>query len=287
MDLCSMKYLKELLPRHGFSFSKSLGQNFLIEKWVPRRIAEESCLDENTGVLEVGPGVGCLTRELACRAAKVVCVELDKRLLPVLEETLGDLENTKVINGDILKTDTAEIVKTEFSGLRPVVCANLPYYITSPVIAQLLEAGCFDTVTVMVQKEVARRICAPAGRADYGAFTVFVNWYAEPKILFDVPAGCFCPAPKVDSAVVLLKKRSAPPAEVTNTDMFFRVVKASFAQRRKTLLNGLGAVFCDRLTKDAISGALEECGIDPRTRGETLDIQAFAKISEKLTSIYF
>lgn len=281
MELCNMTVIRQLLSRHGFSFSKGLGQNFLIQDWVPDRIAEESLIDRSTGVLEIGPGIGCLTQPLGERAGKVVAVELDKRLLPVLDETLAGLDNIKIMQGDILKTDPAAIVRDEFSGLRPAVCANLPYYITSPVIAFLLEARCFDTLTVMVQKEVAARICSPAGRADYSAFTVFINWYAEPEILFDVPSDCFYPKPKVDSAVVFMKIRSSPPVQVTDEALFFRVVKAAFAQRRKTLVNALSAAFGSRVSKSDISDILIACGLDPRIRGEMLDIATFAEISEK------
>ena len=197
MNLTNPTELKTLLSRHGFRFSKAMGQNFLIAAWVPERIAAEAGLDEKTGVLEVGPGVGCLTRELSAAAGKVLAVELDERLRPVLAETLADCENTQVLFGDVLKQNLPALVQESFGDLRPLVCANLPYNVTSPLLTAFLEAGCFDTVTVMIQREVARRLCASPGTADYGAFTVFTQWHAEPEILFDVSPGCLLRAPKV------------------------------------------------------------------------------------------
>ena len=195
MELTNLRQVQALLQRHGFRFSKSMGQNFLTAAWVPERIAEEAGLDQNTGVLEVGPGVGCLTEQLSLRAGKVLSVELDKALKPVLAETLAGRENVTVIFGDVLRQNLPALVSEHFPGLRPVVCANLPYNVTSPLLAAFLEAGCFETITVMIQKEVAQRLCARPGTAAYGAFTVFVNWYAEPEMLFDVSPGCFVPQP--------------------------------------------------------------------------------------------
>ena len=281
MDLCNINQIKDMLGRNGFRFSKSMGQNFLVAAWVPEQIADEAGLDENTGVIEIGPGIGCLTAQLSKRAGKVVAVELDNDLRPVLKETLSDCPNTEVIFGDIMKMNLQELVSEKFCGLRPVVCANLPYNITSPVISAILEARCFDTVTVMVQREVARRMCAEAGTSDYGAFTVFVNWYAQTEMLFDVSPGCFMPQPKVTSSVIKLTSRREKPAPVENEELFFRIVRAAFNQRRKTLVNALSSGLGE-YTKDEITSTIIACGYDDRIRGEILDILGFAKIANAL-----
>ena len=240
MDLCNINEIKSLLARHGFRFSKSMGQNFLIADWVPREIAKASGAHPDAGVLEIGPGIGCLTRELAGRAGKVVSVELDRSLLPILEETLADRDNVEIVSGDILKLDIRQttLEMPWLSGF--AACANLPYNITTPAITALIEAQCFFAITVMIQKEVAQRICAQPGSKDYGAFSVYCQYYTAPELLFEVPPDCFIPAPKVTSAVVRMVPRPAP-AEVDDPDHFFRVVKAAFALRRKTLLNSLSA----------------------------------------------
>ena len=284
MNLTNPTELKALLNRHGFRFSKAMGQNFLIAAWVPERIAAEAGIDEGTGVLEVGPGVGCLTHELAQYAGKVLAVELDERLRPVLAETLADCENAEVIFGDVLKQDLPALVKEHFPGLRPVVCANLPYNVTSPLLTAFLEAGCFETVTVMIQREVAKRLCAKPGTADYGAFTVFTQWHAEPEILFDVSPGCFLPAPKVTSSVVRLTVRKAPPVEVISEKRFFAVVRAAFNQRRKTLLNALSSGLSG-FTKEQIAQAISDCGLDEKVRGEALGIAEFARLSDRLDAM--
>lgn len=281
MELTNFSQIRALLERHGFRFSKSLGQNFLTEAWVPRRIAEASGADKGAGVLEVGPGIGCLTEQLSLRAGKVVAIELDQALRPVLAETLAGRENVRVLFGDALRMDLRALAETELAGLLPVVCANLPYNVTTPLLTAFLEAGCFSTVTVMIQKEVARRLCAGAGSGDYGAFTVFVNWHAEPEYLFDVAPGCFVPRPKVTSAVVRLTRRTAPPAEVCSEKAFFRVVRAAFGQRRKTLANALSAGLGDR-DKETVLAAMARCGLPERARGETLDIPAFAALTDAL-----
>jgi len=281
MDLYNIKSIKEILGRHGFHFSKSLGQNFLTAPWVTAQIVEDSEVDETCGVLEVGPGMGSLTRELAKAAGKVVAVEVDRDLLPVLDETLAEFENVKVIHGDILKEDVCELAQSELSGLRPLVCANLPYYITSPILTRLIDSRAFDAITVMLQKEVAQRLCAKPGSGDYGAFTVYIQYYTEPEILFDVPAECFIPQPKVDSAVVRLKLRKNPPVQVNDEEFLFKVVHAAFAQRRKKLLNCLSAAF-GKLSKDEISSAIDMAEIDSGIRGERLSISDFAKLAEKL-----
>ena len=284
MNLTNPSELKLLLGKHGFRFSKAMGQNFLIASWVPERIALEAGIDEGTGVLEVGPGVGCLTHELAQYAGRVLAVELDERLRPVLRETLADCENAEVLFGDVLRQDLPELVKEHFPGLRPVVCANLPYNVTSPLLTAFLEAGCFETVTVMIQREVARRLCAKPGTADYGAFTVFTQWHAEPEILFDVSPGCFLPAPKVTSSVVRLTVRKAPPVEVISEKRFFAVVRAAFNQRRKTLLNALSSGLSG-FTKEQIAQAILDCGLDEKVRGEALGIAEFARLSDRLDAM--
>ena len=214
MKLTDITQIKEILSRHGFRFSKSLGQNFLVADWVPRSIADSAGLDADTCVLEIGPGIGCLTRELSERAGKVVAVELDGALRPVLTETLADLANVEVVYGDILRQDLAALTAERMPGLRPVVCANLPYNVTTPVLTKLIESGLFDTVTVMIQREVARRICAAPNTPDYGAFGIFVQWHMTAELLFDVPPGCFIPQPKVTSSVIRLTRRAAPPSTV-------------------------------------------------------------------------
>lgn len=282
MNLNNIGTIREILERHGFHFSKSLGQNFLTAAWVPQEIVAQSGIDETVGALEIGPGIGCLTRELSFAAKKVVAVEIDRALVPVLDETLADCENTTVIFEDILKIDLKSLVDEHFSGLKKSVCANLPYYITTPILSHLLESHLFDSITVMMQKEVAHRLCAAPGSADYGAFTVFVNYYSEPEILFDVPRGCFIPQPKVDSAVVYLKVRKTPPVELFDEKLFFRVVRASFAQRRKQLINGLFSAFGNDFTKVELSEIMEHAGISPSVRGETLSISQFADMANLL-----
>lgn len=284
MDLCNINDIKALLTRHGFHFSKAKGQNFLTQSWVPREIVLDACIDETCGVLEVGPGIGPLTQQLCRNAKKVVAVEVDRSLQPVLAETMAGNENLTIIFADILKTDIPALVSEEFSGLRPMACANLPYYITTPVLAALLESRAFEAVTVMVQKEVAQRICAPAGKGDYGAFSVFCQYYAVPELLFDVPPSCFIPQPKVTSAVLKLTMREAPPCPIADEKLFFRVVKASFAQRRKTLLNALSSGFGE-FSKQQLASAIEAAGFSPTVRGETLGIAEFAKLCDALLAL--
>ena len=281
IDVCNIHIMKPLLMEHGFHFSKAKGQNFLIANWVPEQIAEDSGVTSDVGVLEIGPGIGPLTQQLALRAGKVCAVEVDERLKPILAMTVGEFENLEILWGDVLKQDIAAMVKEKFAGLRPMACANLPYYITSPILTALLEAECFEAVTVMVQKEVARRIAAKPGTADYSAFTVFCQYYAQPELLFDVPAGCFMPQPKVTSAVITLRTRKQLPWEIADKDTFFRVVRASFAMRRKTLQNGLAAGFPE-LGKAGAGEVIEACGFAPSVRGETLDIAGFAAIANEI-----
>lgn len=281
IDVCNAQVMKPLLEKHGFHFSKAKGQNFLIARWVPEEIAAQSGVDESVGVLEIGPGIGPLTQQLALRAGKVCAVELDNRLKPILEETVGEFSNLNILWGDVLKQDIPTLVKEQFGDLRPMACANLPYYITSPILSALLEAKCFEAVTVMVQKEVAVRIAAKPGTADYSAFTIFCQYYAEPEILFDVPAHCFMPQPKVTSAVITLRTRKELPWDILDEKLFFRVVRASFAMRRKTLQNGLASGFPE-LGKTGAKEVLLACGFPENVRGETLGIPEFAQIANEI-----
>lgn len=283
LNVCDIQVMKPLLAQHGFHFSKAKGQNFLIAPWVPASIAQEAGVDETAGVLEIGPGIGPLTQQLCLRAGKVCAVEVDTRLEPILKQTVGDFSNLEILWGDILKQDIPALVAEKFPGLRPMACANLPYYITTPILSALLEADCFDTVTVMVQKEVAQRIAAAPGTADYGAFSVFCQYYTEPELLFDVPPNCFLPQPKVTSAVITLRRRAARPWSVTDEAAFFRVVRSSFAMRRKKLSNGLTAGFPE-LGKAGIEDVLKLCGFPENVRGETLGIPEFARIANEITS---
>lgn len=282
MELCDINEIKALLARHGFHFSKSLGQNFLIEDWVPREIAEASGAGPGSGVLEIGPGIGPLTAELARRAGRVAAVELDRDLLPILAETLAGFDNVTVIPGDVMKLDLAALVAQHFSDLTPMVAANLPYNITTPVITLLLESGLFSAITVMIQKEVAQRICAGPGSKDYGAFSVLCQYYAKTELLFAVPKECFLPAPKVTSAVVRLTP-CPPPSEVRDKELFFRVVRGAFGLRRKTLLNALSAAF--PLSKEVLAGCIARAGLPPDVRGERLDLPEFALLAEEIGSV--
>lgn len=273
--------IKDILSRHGFTFSKSLGQNFLINPSVCPRMAELSGADKGVGVIEIGPGIGVLTNELCRLADKVVAIELDKRLLPVLEETLGEYDNLKVVNADVLETDLHKLIEEEFSGMEVVVCANLPYYITSPVIMKLLEDKLpISAITVMVQKEAAQRICAEVGSRQSGAVTVSVNYYAKPEMLFSVSAGSFMPAPKVDSAVIRLNVLNEPPVKVNDERKFFSVVKASFSQRRKVISNSLSSGLS--LDKSKTAEILEKSDVPLNARAEKLSLQNFADIANNL-----
>ena len=281
VNVCDIQVMKPLLAEHGFHFSKAKGQNFLIAPWVPQSIAEEAGVDETAGVLEIGPGIGPLTQQLCLRAKKVCAVELDERLEPILDITVGEFDNLEIIWNDILKLDIPALVAGEFPGLRPMACANLPYYITSPILSALLEADCFDSVTVMVQKEVAQRIAAEPGSADYSAFTVFCQYYAEPDLLFDVPAHCFMPQPKVTSAVIQLNIRKERNWGALDEKVFFRTVKASFAMRRKKLSNGLASGFPE-LCKTGAAEVIEAAGLDVNVRGETLSSPEFVRIANEI-----
>ena len=283
MDFYNINDIKALLARHGFRFSRSMGQNFLIESWVPRDVVEASGAGPGTGVLEIGPGIGPLTANLARRADKVVAVELDRSLLPILTETLADCPNVSVISADVMKLDLAALAAEHFHGLTPLVCANLPYNITTPVLTALIDSGLFSAITVMIQREVAARICAAPGTSDYGSFSVYCQYHTLPELLFDVPPECFVPAPKVTSSVIRLTPRPAPPVEV-DQKRFFQVVKAAFGQRRKTLLNALSAGLRDCGDKERLRAAVAACGLPPDVRGERLGIPEFAALTRALYS---
>ena len=273
--------IKRILTKHGFNFSKALGQNFLINPSVCPKMAQQCGIDKNTGVLEIGPGIGVLTCELAKRAKKVVAIELDKRLLPVLNETLSEFDNVKIINNDVLKMDLKSLLTEEFFGMNVVVCANLPYYITSPILMKLLEERLnLSAITVMVQKEVAQRICAGAGNRNSGSISLAVNYYAEPEILFFVKSGSFMPAPKVDSAVLRLNIRKNPVCEVCDEKLLFRIIKISFLQRRKTVVNALSNNL--NLSKETLLSVFDELKIEAKSRAENLTLEQFAKLTNFL-----
>ena len=280
MDLCNRNDIQALLQRHGFRFSKAMGQNFLIQGWVPRDIAAACGADQHTGVLEIGPGIGPLTRELAQRAGKVVSVELDRRLYPVLEETMADFPNFTLIRGDVMQQELPALVREHFEGLRPILCANLPYNITTPLLTRVVESRCFRSLTVLIQKEVAQRICAAPGTADYGAFTLLMQYYTAPELLFEVPNTCFLPAPKVTSAVIHCPVRQQPPVEVGSEAMLWRTVRAGFALRRKTLVNSLQTGF--PLPKDRLAAIVSACGLPENVRGERLSLADYAALADAL-----
>ena len=279
--LSDISTIKEILSRNGFNFSKGLGQNFLINPTVCPRMAEMSGASQGVGVIEIGPGIGVLTQELCALADKVVAIEIDKRLIPVLNETLQEFDNVKVINDDVLKIDLHKLIEEEFKGMKVVVCANLPYYITSPIIMSLLEENLpIETITVMVQKEAAQRICAEVGTRQSGAVTVAVNFYSKPEMLFTVSAGSFMPAPKVNSAVIRLDVFKEPLIEVKDRQKFFRIVKSAFGQRRKTIVNSLSSGM--QMEKSQITQILEKCNIAVNLRAENLTMEDFVKIYENL-----
>lgn len=277
MDLTSPKVIKQICEMFDFGFSKGLGQNFLLDSSVLDKIADAADIED--GVLEVGPGFGVLTKRLAETGKKVVSVEVDSRLIPILDYTLGEFDNVKIVEKDILKTDIKELISAEF-GAGPVsVAANLPYYITTPIITRLIEERLpLKNIVVMVQKEVAERICAKPGKKDYGAISVLCQYYTNPHLVTIVPAGSFYPPPKVDSAVLCMEVAETPNVETKDTALFFKVVKSAFAQRRKTLLNCLASGF--GADKQTISEILESVSISPSVRGEKLGLSEFAKIAD-------
>lgn len=281
-NLSDISVVRNVLSKHGFNFSKALGQNFLINPSVCPRMAENCGADENTGVIEIGAGIGVLTAELAKRAKKVVSIELDTRLLPVLKETLGEFDNVEIVNADVMKTDLHTLIKEKFQGMDVVVCANLPYYITSPIITMLLEEKLpIKAITVMIQKEAADRLSTPVGSRDSGAITVCTNYYAEVKHLFNVSRGSFMPPPNVDSTVIKLQIRPEPAVKVSDEKKFFRMVKAAFAQRRKTAVNSIASGM--GLSKAAVAEALQNCGLDVNVRAEKLTMEELALLSENLS----
>ena len=284
INLSDISVIKDVMTRHGFTFSKALGQNFIVNPSVCPRIAEEGGARAGVGALEIGAGVGVLTAELAKRADKVVCIELDSRLLPVLDETLADFDNVTIVNEDVLKADLHKIIEENFGDMPFVVCANLPYYITSPLIMKLLESGInAESITVMVQKEAAQRLCAKVGSRDAGAVTVAVNYYAEGKKLFDVSRGSFMPSPNVDSAVIRLDIRDNPPIEVVDSKFFFSMIKAAFAQRRKTASNSISSGM--GLSKEIVNSALEEAGFAVSVRPESLSMDDLGELCNSLFSL--
>ena len=276
MNLCDYNTIRDLLARHGFHFSKSMGQNFLIDPEVPRRIAEASGADAGCGVLEIGPGIGPLTAELAQRAG-----ELDRALLPVLAETMAPYPNVEVVPGDVLKLDLTAIAAEKFQGLTPIVCANLPYNVTSPILEKLVESPCFTAFTVMIQREVARRLCAPQGSSEGGSFSLFLQYYMKPELLFDVPPEKFLPAPKVTSAVIRCVRRERPAVDVADESFFFKVMRGGFLLRRKTLANSLSAAL-PGIPKESIQQAIADMGLPAAVRGEQLTLEDFAALSAAL-----
>lgn len=279
MDLTQPRTIRSIQERFGFTFKKGLGQNFLTSRDVLDDIVVAA--DAKSGVIEIGPGFGVLTGALAKSCEKVVTIELDERLLPVLDYTLGEFDNVKIIHGDVLKLDVKKIIDEEFGGKKISVAANLPYYITTPIITKLLEERLpVENIVVMVQKEVARRMCAESGTKDYGAITVLCRYFTEPSVVTDVSASQFVPPPKVDSSVLKLHVLEKPSVEVLDEKTFFRVVKAAFSQRRKTLLNCLVSAF--GIPKSELSDLLTSVGTDPLRRGETLSPEEFGKIADVL-----
>ena len=287
MKLTDLSVIRSLLGEEGTSFKKKFGQNFLTNESVVERIAASALPDppdpaEKLGILEIGPGIGVLTQKLSAVAHKVTAVEIDTTLLPILEKTLADCPNVRVVNNDIMKVDLPALIAEEFPDCtRLAVCANLPYYITTPILMALLESKLpFSSITVMVQKEVAERLCAPAGNDAYGAITAVLHYYGTPKRLFTVSAGNFVPAPKVDSAVVQIKLHKAPPVAVESEEMLFAVIKAAFGQRRKTLQNALSSL--PSIGKEQVAAAIAAAGFSPTVRGEALDLEGFSKIANLL-----
>ena len=280
-NLSDISVIREVMEKHGFNFSKALGQNFLINPSVCPRMADAAITEEHMGVIEIGAGVGVLTAELAKRAEKVVCVELDTRLLPVLDETLSDFDNIEIINADVMKVDLHELIKEKFPGMKVAVCANLPYYITSPIITMLLENKLpIENITVMIQKEAADRFCAGVGSRDSGAITVCTEYYCVPRQLFNVSRGSFMPAPNVDSTVIQLNVRKEPPVYVSDEKKFFKMVKAAFSQRRKTAVNSISSGM--GLPKAQIIEALKASGLQENVRAEKLSMEELAELCENL-----
>lgn len=282
MNLCDIRTVRDILSAFGTGTKKGFGQNFLINQAIPERIAENCCDDADSVIVEIGPGIGCLTAELAKRYKKVIAFEIDKTLIPVLSYTLGEYKNVEIINQDILEVDLPAVLAEKAPGEKVSVCANLPYYITTPILMRLVECGYpFDSITVMVQAEVAARLAAAPGSADYGAITASLCYYGQPQRLFTVSAGNFMPAPKVNSAVVRIDLYKEKPVKPKDEKVFFQVIKAAFGQRRKTLSNALSTGF-PNIDKERIIEAITACGFDERIRGERLSTADFAALADKL-----
>ncbi|WP_238357850.1 16S rRNA (adenine(1518)-N(6)/adenine(1519)-N(6))-dimethyltransferase RsmA [Cohnella zeiphila] len=282
-DIATPGRTKDIIRKHGFTFKKSLGQNFLVDQNILDKIVEAADLGPSRGALEIGPGIGALTERLAREAGRVAALEIDPRLLPILRDVLADYNNVNIVHADVLKTDLHRLWQEQFSGCERVsVVANLPYYVTTPIIMKLLEERLpLDAIVVMVQKEVAERMAASPGGKEYGTLSIAVQYYCEPELVCSVPSGAFIPAPNVDSAVIRLKRRPEPAVRVSDEASFFRVVHASFAQRRKTLSNNLAAL-AGKDRKAELAGLLESCGIKPERRGETLSLEEYARLTEAL-----
>lgn len=283
-NLSNIGVIKDILKRHNFSFSKALGQNFLINPTVCPKIAEMGNARAGFGIIEIGTGIGVLTQELSKIAEKVVAIEIDERLLPVLDETLADFDNVKIINDDVMNVDLHKLIAEEFQGLDVAVCANLPYYITSPIIMMLLEQRLpIKSITVMVQKEAGTRLCAKMGTRDMGAVTVAVNYFSEPKILFNVSRGSFMPAPNVDSCVVRFDIKDKTPDGVTDEKFFFKVVRGAFSQRRKTLANSIASSM--GIEKSVVINSIENAGLKSNVRPEQLSMEQFIAFAECLKEL--
>ncbi|MGZ9587080.1 16S rRNA (adenine(1518)-N(6)/adenine(1519)-N(6))-dimethyltransferase RsmA [Paenibacillus marinisediminis] len=288
MDIATPSRTKEIIRKHGFSFKKSLGQNFLIDMNIMRRIVQAAELDEHTGALEIGPGIGALTEQLARLAGSVAAVEIDQRLIPILGDVLEPYTNVKVVHGDVLKVDLKQLFADCFHSMEKVsVVANLPYYVTTPIMMKLLEERLpLKNIVVMIQKEVAERMAAKPGGKEFGSLSIAVQYYSEPEIVCTVPGTVFIPQPNVDSAVIRLKVREKPPVEVMDEQRFFEVVQAGFAQRRKTLWNNLKARYGNDIGVEALQAALDRVGINPSRRGETLSLQEYASLSDAIHQAY-
>ena len=280
-ELTDLSVIRALCEKYDFALSKGFGQNFIINPGIPTKIVDASGVDKRYGVIEIGPGIGVLTKELAKRAAKVVSIEVDERLPPLLAETMAGVDNFKLVLQDVLKVDLKALIAEEFPGMPVAVCANLPYYITSPIVMKLLgDRLPIESLTVMVQKEAADRICAKPGTRACGAVSAAVQYYAEPEILFQVSRGSFMPAPNVDSTVIRLNVRPQPPVELKSEEHFFRLVKAAFGQRRKTAVNSVSAGM--GLPKAQVTAAMERAGIAPNTRAEQMTLEMLASFSNEL-----
>ena len=280
-ELTNLSYIKELSVRHGFTFEKKFGQNFIVNPGICPKIAQYAGVDDTCGVIEIGTGVGVLTKELALRAKKVVAIEIDSSLLPLLEETLGDFDNIKIINEDVLKVDLKQLIADEFAGMKVIVCANLPYYITSPIIMKLLEDRLpIENLTVMVQKEAAARICAKEKSREIGAISLAVNFYSSPVVCFNVSPGSFFPPPKVTSSVIRLDVNKQPPVQPKSEERMFKLIRAAFTQRRKTFVNSVASTLS--IPKAQVEAALEQIGESPMVRPEKLALQQFSDLSDIL-----